>query len=102
MEYAVTHGYKDHRELIKRNGQHMKSQKLLSYTRRAIDDYNMIEDGDTIAVGISGGKDSLTLLYALAKLQKFYPKSFSLYSIKVDLVFKDFDTSGLEKYLTML
>lgn len=102
MEYAVTHAYKDHMELIKRNGQHMKSQKLLSYTRRAIDDYNMIEEGDTIAVGISGGKDSLTLLYALAKLQKFYPKSFSLYAITVDLGFKDFDTSGLERYCNRL
>ena len=46
----------------------MQLQKLLSYTRKAIDDYQMIEDGDRIAVGISGGKDSLTLLYALASL----------------------------------
>ena len=51
----------------------MQLQKLLSYTRKAIDDYQMIEDGDRIAVGISGGKDSLTLLYALASLQRFYP-----------------------------
>lgn len=43
----------------------MKLQQLMSYTRRAIDDYNMIQDGDRIAIGISGGKDSLTLLYAL-------------------------------------
>ena len=42
----------------------MKLQQVLSYVRRAIDDYNMIQDGDKIAVGISGGKDSLTLLYA--------------------------------------
>ena len=41
----------------------MKSQKLLSYTRRAINDYDMISPGDKIAIGISGGKDSLTLLY---------------------------------------
>ena len=40
----------------------MKHQQLLSYTRRAIDDYNMIEEGDKIAIGISGGKDSLALL----------------------------------------
>lgn len=43
----------------------MKLQQLMSYTRRAIDDYNMIQDRDRIAIGISGGKDSLTLLYAL-------------------------------------
>ena len=42
----------------------MKLQQVLSYVRRAIDDYQMIEEGDKIAVGISGGKDSLTLLYA--------------------------------------
>ena len=46
----------------------MKLQRLLSLTRQAIDDYNMINDNDKIAVGISGGKDSLTLLYALANL----------------------------------
>ena len=48
----------------------MKLQQLMSYTRRAIDDYNMIQDGDRIAIGISGGKDSLTLLYALHGLQR--------------------------------
>ena len=54
----------------------MKIQKLLSYTRRAVTDYNMISPGDRIAIGISGGKDSLTLLYAMAKLKKFYPIPF--------------------------
>lgn len=63
----------------------MKLQKLLSYTRRAVEDYHMIEEGDKIAVGISGGKDSLTLLYALSKLSKFYPKHFEVYAITVDL-----------------
>ena len=48
----------------------MKAQRLFSYVRRATDDYNMINDGDKIAVGISGGKDSLTLLYALCKYSK--------------------------------
>ena len=47
----------------------MKQQKLLSLIRQAIQDYNMIEDGDRIAVGVSGGKDSLTLLYAMKLLQ---------------------------------
>ncbi len=49
----------------------MKLQQLLSYTRKAVDDYQMIETDDSIAVGISGGKDSLTLLYALKHLQRF-------------------------------
>ena len=43
----------------------MKLQQVLSITRKAVDEYHMIEEGDKIAVGISGGKDSLTLLYAL-------------------------------------
>ena len=56
----------------------MKLQQLYSYVRQAIDDYQMIADGDRIAVGISGGKDSLTLLYALSGLRRFYPKKFEL------------------------
>lgn len=67
----------------------MKLQQLLSYTRKAIDDYHMIEEGDRIAVGISGGKDSLTLLYALHGLQRFYPKKFEIYAITVDLGFEN-------------
>ena len=51
----------------------MKLQQLLSQTRRAVDDYHMINAGDRIAVGISGGKDSLTMLYALNGLRRFYP-----------------------------
>ena len=49
-------------------------RRMLSYVRRAVDDYNMIEDGDRIAVGISGGKDSLTLLEVLSEMRIFYPK----------------------------
>ena len=55
----------------------MKLQQLLSYTRRAVDDYQMIQEGDKIAIGISGGKDSLALLYALAHLRIFYPKNLN-------------------------
>lgn len=69
----------------------MKLQQLLSYTRKAVDEYSMIEEGDRIAVGISGGKDSLTLLYALHGLKRFYPKSFELEAITVDLGFEGFD-----------
>ena len=80
----------------------MKSQKLLSYTRRAINDYDMISPGDKIAIGISGGKDSLTLLYAMSKLKKFYPIPFEIEAITVDLGFKDFDTSRLKEYCESL
>ena len=63
-------------------------KRILSYTRRAVDDYNMIEDGDKIAVGVSAGKDSLTLLCALAELKRFYPKKFELVAITVDMGFE--------------
>lgn len=62
-------------------------KKLLSLTRAAVDKYNMIEAGDKIAVGVSGGKDSLALLYALAKLRDFYPKPFSLLAVTLDYQF---------------
>lgn len=65
----------------------MKLQQLLSYTRKAVDDYQMILEGDKIAIGISGGKDSLTMLYALSHLQRFYPKKFELEAVTVDLGF---------------
>lgn len=65
----------------------MKLQQLLSYTRKAIDNYKMIDEGDKIAIGISGGKDSLTLLYALNGLKRFYPNSFQIEAITVDLGF---------------
>ena len=74
----------------------MELQKLLSYTRKAVDEYRMIEEGDHIAVGISGGKDSLTLLYALHGLKRFYPKKFELSAITVDLGFEDFDLSPIQ------
>lgn len=63
----------------------MKLQRLLSLIRQAVQQYQMITEGDHIAIGISGGKDSLTLLHGLYHLQKFYPKQFSLTAITVDL-----------------
>ena len=74
----------------------MQLQRLLSYARKAVDEYNMIQEGDHIAVGISGGKDSLTLLYALHGLKRFYPKKFQLSAITVDLGFKDFDLTPIQ------
>lgn len=76
----------------------MQLQHLLSYVRRAIQDYQMIEDGDTIAVGVSGGKDSLVLALALSHLRRFYPKSFNLKGITVALGFEGFDLSQVEAY----
>ena len=75
----------------------MKLQQLMSYTRRAIDDYGMIQSGDKIAIGLSGGKDSLTLLYALHGLQRFYPEKFDLEAITVDLGHPDFDVSRIRQ-----
>lgn len=75
----------------------MKLQRLMSLARKAIDDYQMIEEGDKIAVGISGGKDSLALLYALAGLRRFYPKKFTLEAITVDLGFSGFDLSKIKE-----
>ena len=63
----------------------MELQKLLSLTRRCIDTYSLISEGDHIAVGVSAGKDSLSLLTAMKALQRFYPKHFELSAITVDL-----------------
>lgn len=75
----------------------MKLQQVLSLTRKAVDDYHMIETGDKIAVGISGGKDSLTLLYALQGLRRFYPASFELCAVTVDLGFGNLDLSKISE-----
>lgn len=80
----------------------MKLQRLLSLTRKAIKDYQLISENDKIAIGISGGKDSLTLLYALANLQKFYPVPFSICAITVDLGYPNFDTSKISDLCTKL
>ena len=62
-------------------------QKLMSRMRAAMEDYDMIKDGDRVAVGVSGGKDSLALLYALAEMRRFYPKKYELVAITLDLGF---------------
>lgn len=76
----------------------MKRQKLLSLIRQAIEDYHMIEEGDKIAVGVSGGKDSLTLLYAMKLLQGFYPKKFELYAITCNVGFEGMNFSGVADF----
>ena len=70
---------------------------ILSYMRRAIEDYDMIEDGDKIAVALSGGKDSITLLNGLKSLQYFYPKKFELIAISVNPGFEYFNSEFLKK-----
>ena len=75
----------------------MKTQKLLSYVRRAVDDYHMIEEGDKIAVGVSGGKDSIAMLYALAEMRRFYPKKYDIEAITVSLGLGNPDYSSIQK-----
>lgn len=80
----------------------MKLQQLLSYTRKAVDDYNMIQENDHIAVGISGGKDSLAMLYALHGLKRFYPKSFKIQAITVDLGYEGFSLDAITELCRQL
>lgn len=70
--------------------------------RKAIEEYDMIEEGDKIAICLSGGKDSLTLLQAFKALQRFYPKKFELIAISIHPGFEFFDTKFLQKICTNL
>lgn len=74
----------------------MRLQQVLSYVRKAVDDYKMINENDRIAVGISGGKDSLTLLYALNSLKRFYPNSFDIHAVTVDLGFENLNLDAIK------
>ena len=80
----------------------MQLQQVLSLVRRACDDYNMIEDGDKIAVGISGGKDSLILLTALAHMRRFYPKKYELIAITIDLGFNNLNLDKITEFCKAL
>ncbi len=74
-------------------------RRIVSQVRAAVDDYNMIQQGDKIAVGVSGGKDSLLLLRALCDLKRFYPQEFQIVAITVDMRFnkKNGDFSSIQK-----
>lgn len=72
-------------------------QKLLSYLRKGVDDYRMINENDHITVGVSGGKDSLALLYGLSKLRQFYPKKFTLTAITLSMGYKEMNFDGVKR-----
>ncbi len=70
--------------------------KFCGVLRRCMDDYGMIDEGDRVAVGVSGGKDSLLLLTALARLARYYPKRYTLAAISCDLGFEGMDFAPVE------
>ena len=77
-------------------------KRLLSFVRRAVDDYGMINDGDVIAVGVSGGKDSLALLKTLAEMRRFYPKKYEVKAITIDMGFEGSNFSTIEDYCNVI
>lgn len=77
-------------------------QKILSHMRKAIEEYNMIEENDKIAICLSGGKDSITMLHAFKALQRFYPKKFEIIAISIDPGFEFFDIEFLENMCKQL
>ena len=72
-------------------------QKILSRVRAAVERYDMIDDGDLVAVGVSGGKDSLTMLCALSALKEFLPKRFDILALQIDMGFDRSELVGAEK-----
>lgn len=72
-------------------------QTILSYVRRATDDFDMLREGEAVAVGVSGGKDSLTLLCALAALSRFHPKNFTVKALCIDAGFEGADFTPIIK-----
>ena len=77
-------------------------QKMMGLVRRCIEDYNMIEAGDRVAVGVSGGKDSLTLLVVLAALREYYPIKFDLAALSVDMGLGGMDFSPVAELCARL
>ncbi len=73
-------------------------KRILSLTRQAVQKYNMINSGDVIGVGVSGGKDSLVLLSALNTLKNFYPRKFTVKAISVDIGFENADYSPIKEF----
>ncbi len=73
-------------------------KRILGCVRRAVEEFDLIKDGDKIAVGVSGGKDSITLLYALKLFQRFSPVNYELEAITVTLGFDNFDITPIENF----
>jgi tRNA(Ile)-lysidine synthase TilS/MesJ len=82
----------------------MQIQKMLGYARRAAQEFNLIQDGDKIAIGVSGGKDSMVMLAALAEMRRFYEFSYDLHAITLDPRFfrKDGDFSPVQRFCEVL
>ena len=72
-------------------------KRIITCVRKAVEDYDMIQDGDRVAVGVSGGKDSLVLLGALENLSRYYPKKFSVIGLTVDMGY-GLDYTEIKKY----
>ncbi len=73
-------------------------RRLLSLTRKAVQEYDLIKDGDDVCVGLSGGKDSMTLLAVLSQLRRFYPKKFGLKAVHISLGFPGVDPSPMREF----
>ncbi len=73
-------------------------RKILGFIKRAQNEFHMIEDGDIVGVGVSGGKDSLTLLHALNLYKNFAPVSYELKAITIDMGFEGFDTDCISEF----
>jgi len=73
--------------------------KVSKKTGRAITDFNMIQEGDKIAVAVSGGKDSLSLMHVLRHRQRISPVKFDFTAVHIDFEFEDFDAQTLANYL---
>ncbi len=76
----------------------MLIQRILGQVRRAIQDYDMIDEGDRVAIGVSGGKDSMTLLTVMKELQRFYPKKFEIEAISLTMGIGNADFSPVANY----
>ena len=72
-------------------------KRILGQVRKAIQDFEMIQEGDRIAIGVSGGKDSLTLLIALRKLMDFYPLKFELKAVTLTMGIGEMDLSSVQR-----
>lgn len=77
-------------------------QRILSHMRKAIEDFNMIDEGDKIAVCLSGGKDSISLLMGLHSLQRFYPRHFDIIAVSINPGFDFFDVNFLKNLCTTI